>query len=152
MQYIVISDSHGRKGAIEEVLYRHPNRDVIFLGDGIRDIEELERSYPVSFIRVQGNNDFLAIGTQKSIILPVGSKRLFLTHGHEYGARGGIDTLIYTARLNGCDGVLYGHTHIQTTGERDGVFYLNPGAIGFLGDYALLTEKNGILTAELKKL
>lgn len=152
MQYIVISDSHGRKSAIEEVLYRHPNRDVIFLGDGLRDIEEIERRYPVSFLRVEGNNDFWAVNTARSIIVPMGSKKLFCTHGHEFGVRGGTDALLHTAKVNGCDGVLYGHTHIQTAQTRDGIFFLNPGALGFGGNYALLTEKDGELTAELKSL
>ena len=40
MKLIVISDTHGRPSRILEVLKRHPSYDaLIFLGDGLRDID-----------------------------------------------------------------------------------------------------------------
>jgi len=153
MQYVIISDSHGNLSAVEEVLYRHPNRDVIFLGDGLRDIERIEAYYSgISFLRVAGNNDFFAPNTAKTITVPMGKAALFCTHGHNYGVRESTDMLRYYAKHANCAAALFGHTHVPVNRTEEGVLLLNPGSIGYGGTYALLTEKDGKLSAELKEL
>ena len=47
---------------------------------------------------------------------------------------------------------LFGHTHVPVNRTEEGVLLLNPGSIGYGGTYALLTEKDGKLSAELKEL
>ncbi len=153
MQYVIISDSHGNSSAIEEVLYCHPNRDVIFLGDGIRDIERTESLYAgISFLRVAGNNDLFSLNAPKSITVPMGKHTLFCTHGHNYGVREGTDLIRHYAAASGCSAALFGHTHVPVNRTEEGILLLNPGSLGYGGTYALLTEKDGRLSAELKSL
>ena len=47
MKLLVLSDSHGYTRRLTEALDAHPDaRDVVFLGDGERDLEEVEWTYP----------------------------------------------------------------------------------------------------------
>ena len=47
------------------------------------------------------------------------------------------------AKENGCNIVLYGHTHQQLVDEYDGVTFINPGALKE-GNYALINENEVI--------
>jgi len=52
-----------------------------------------------------------------------------MTHGHEYRVKFGIREAEYTARRNGCDLLLFGHTHQPFTDYRDGLYLMNPGSV-----------------------
>ena len=53
MKIIVVSDSHGKQGILEQIVEKHPDADA-YLHCG--DIEDYAENYP-SYIVVQGNND-----------------------------------------------------------------------------------------------
>lgn len=151
-RYLVFSDSHGSLSSMEKALDKYPDLDVIFLGDGLSDIETLERLYPsVTFLRVAGNNDRLFPDAASEIVIPWGKHRLFCTHGHKYSGRAALAPLLSAAKGNHCDVLLYGHTHRAILQEAEGITVLNPGSVGFSGSYALLGENNGELTAEIVK-
>ena len=59
MRILVISDSHGRSGEIEKAIESHPDiKHVFFLGDCVRDIEDITYIYPDrSFYISEGNCD-----------------------------------------------------------------------------------------------
>ena len=152
MEFLIFSDSHGRATAMHEALARQV-RDpdaILFLGDGLRDAEWLDSGGSALFM-VRGNCDWFGGGdTPDEQTLPFEGHKLFLTHGHLYGVKGGIGALIAHAATLGADVVLFGHTHqpvCQTlpAGETVGATKLsrpmhlfNPGSIG-AGSFGTLT-------------
>ena len=60
MRIIVISDTHGRPSLIEKIIEAQPDaKDIFFLGDLIKDIEDMPFMYPSrNFHIVSGNCDY----------------------------------------------------------------------------------------------
>jgi putative phosphoesterase len=107
---------------------------VFFLGDGLLDIENIAVDFPaVMFYRVRGNCDFGGAfsDVKKTDILTLLGKRILLTHGDLYGVKGGVGGIISLGRKNGCDLVLFGHTHIpyEYYDSESGTYLFNPGSI-----------------------
>lgn len=130
MRLLVISDSHGMRRRIEDLIELHPEADaIVFLGDGERDIIPLKEFYPERrFICVAGNCDF-ASRHPDSVTELIGGKRIFCTHGHLYNAKSGEANLRAAARKAGADILLYGHTHTPVTAYDDGLYIMNPGTL-----------------------
>ncbi len=130
MRILVLSDIHGDSTSAMNAIVDQPTADIIlFLGDGIGAIEKLEQLYPhKTFYSVAGNCDFASI-EPTTRILELGGKRIFMTHGHEYRVKFGIENAVYTAKRNGCDILLYGHTHNPESHYNDGLHVLNPGSL-----------------------
>lgn len=133
MRIIVISDTHGSFHALESVFLRNSDADwFIHLGDGERDLDGFLAENPQftpKVVHVCGNCDPCSL-SPGFFILPVGGHRIYATHGHTFGVKSSIEILKRTARENGCDIVLYGHTHIRFNGYDDGLYILNPGSAG----------------------
>lgn len=129
MRILVVSDSHGRTSVLREILELHGTPNVIFLGDGLRDVEEMEQLYPDRrFYRVAGNCDFGASDLTTGRIEFAG-RRIFYTHGHTYHVKYGLRELKDAARRAGADIALYGHTHAAFFEYDDGLYIMNPGAV-----------------------
>lgn len=131
MRLIVISDTHGNLRAIENVFLRNSDADwFIHLGDGERELDDflLENpQYTSKVIHVAGNCDFgsLSSGFQ---ILPVIDHKIFITHGHLFAVKNSLEIIKKTAIENGCDIILYGHTHVRYNKFEEGLYILNPGS------------------------
>ncbi len=134
---------------------------VIFLGDGLRDLDRLEfGDTPVH--RVSGNCDLFSVGMidvcREEELIPIAGHRMLLVHGHKYGVKGGLGALISHAAKENADLVLYGHTHVPrldvlpigtTIGDRRlerEMYLFNPGSIGQGGSFGTLTlQGNNVL-------
>ena len=157
MEFLIFSDSHGRKRRIEEVVARQvrPVDAVFFLGDGVGDLDDRVNGIPV--IRVRGNCDWVFDATspiREEETVCFEGRRVFLTHGHRFGVKSGLGGLIRAARERGAEIVLYGHTHtpalerIPTGTEVGGepiskpIYCFNPGSIaeGSFGTLTLTPE------------
>ncbi len=139
MEILVFSDSHGHGGSMAEALLRQVKRPdvIIFLGDGIRDIDD----FGVPTYEVAGNCDFYSSSPTEQMI-EVASKRIFITHGHKYFVKESFSQLISAAARAGADMVLFGHTH-ECFEERLDIenkygiklkkplYIMNPGSIGY---------------------
>lgn len=113
MDLLIFSDSHGRADAMQAVLDRQIRTPdaVIFLGDGLRDIQWLDTNGSTLF-DVRGNCDwFLGGDTPDERTLSFEGHKLLLTHGHAYGVKGGTGALVKYAQSVGADIVMFGHTH-----------------------------------------
>lgn len=162
MNYLVISDIHGCRTAAEvfEEAYRiHQPEAVLCLGDVLyhgprnpvpenhdpKEVARVLNAYAERIFAVRGNCeaevdglmlDFPYNAEYSSFLL--GSRRVFMTHGHIYGP----DNI---PKLRPGDILLYGHTHIPDVSCRNGVYTLNPGSLTFPKEnhpksYAVLTE------------
>ena len=130
MYILVISDSHGRTCEIERVIEKHPDiRHIFFLGDCIRDVEDITYIYSDrTFHIVEGNCDGYSKYKSEEV-LDLYGKRIFFTHGHVYGVKSGMERLRKAAETISADLVLYGHTHIPKTEYEDGRYFVNPGSL-----------------------
>lgn len=128
MRILVLSDSHGNSFYAEKAIEMLCPDRLIFLGDGLREIENLSYIYSkIPFSAVRGNCDFYS-DEPAADILNVGSHKIFFTHGHLYRVKDGTDTLLSAAKQRGADIALYGHTHIARTEYSEGVYIINPGS------------------------
>ena len=80
---------------------------------------------------------------------------ILLTHGHLQNAKYGPDGLLRSARDNGCDLVIFGHTHEKLCEYHDGIYLVNPGSLGHPHDgvpsYAVIdVSQKGILVSHME--
>ena len=130
MRILVISDSHGRSREIEKAIEAQPEaKHIFFLGDCVRDIEDLVYCYPErNFHIVEGNCDgytmYKTVDAENLFC-----KRIVYTHGHSLGVKGGKARLYTLAKEQRADIVLFGHTHVAEAEYCDGTYFVNPGSL-----------------------
>ena len=151
---MIISDSHGRVDNIREVTERCKSaKEIIFLGDGLRDIEA---AWLDGAICVRGNCDlFDAQDTPDERILHFGEYTVMMTHGNAYSVKSGFERAAAVAAHRGADMLAFGHTHTRTdillpAGSEIGGVRLqkplrlfNPGALKD-GSFGTLTLRGGV--------
>ncbi len=126
MKFLVVSDSHGSIEEIDQVLKKHSDIDVIFhCGDVEYPKEEIDVR---NIICVNGNSGF-DTEFEDELTLTINGKKFFITHGHLYDVKSGIDTLKNAAKNLGIDFCLYGHTHVIHYENFNGMLVINPGSI-----------------------
>ena len=121
---LVLSDSHGGRAAIERVLMKESKSidALIFLGDGLRDLELALTLCPkLRAYSVAGNCDYGALEPTDGLAAFDGVV-IFYTHGHMYGEiRSG-----YAGRCRICPGCRGGavrsHPHPPCRDPQQGVF------------------------------
>ena len=100
---LVLSDSHGGRAAIERVLMKESKSidALIFLGDGLRDLELALTLCPkLRAYSVAGNCDYGALEPLDGLAA-FDSTVIFYTHGHMYGVKYDLDTLTDAAAARG---------------------------------------------------
>ncbi|TYQ14794.1 UNVERIFIED_CONTAM: hypothetical protein Cloal_1173 [Acetivibrio alkalicellulosi] len=130
MSILVFSDSHGNTNNIIKSIKKNKNFElVIHLGDFCRDMIIVKENFKdLKYEVVRGNNDWAReIPTEK--IIEVKGKKIFITHGHQYGVKSDYQRIINKGKLLNVDAVLFGHTHIAEEMFFDGMLVLNPGSI-----------------------
>lgn len=145
---IVASDSHGAAGALGRILEREADaKALIFLGDGLRDLGQVQQRFPRLWVySVRGNCDFAAFEPAEGLASFEGVL-FFYTHGDAYGVKYGREELAEAAKARGADAALYGHTHTAACEEIGGVTVFNPGSVARprRGEacYGVITVENG---------
>ena len=157
MKVLVFSDSHGFVGNIKKAIRQHPQIDyMIHLGDYGMDVEEIGYEFPYLTIEaVQGNCDRIREHPVEKVI-KLGGKSIFITHGHVYGVKYGLDTIISKGVQEDYDAILFGHTHQPLVDWRKGLLLVNPGSIsstrGTVGPtYAILDISDNGLNADIQR-
>jgi putative phosphoesterase len=141
VKLLVVSDTHGMSREVAKVVSRHPVEAVFHCGDFCTD-----RSQPPfqRMLLVRGNCDTdRTVPEERESVQ--GGLRIFQTHGHLYGVKQSILRLKYRAGEVGANVVLFGHSHVPTCVEDDGILFLNPGSLssprGYtVPTYAVLTQ------------
>ena len=124
MKIVVVSDSHGKKGILDEIYNQHQDADM-FLHCG--DILEDEYHYP-EYITVQGNND-LFYDYPMHRIINVGEHKIYMAQSHQFSYFKREEQMVKTAKQHQCDIFCFGHTHIAYDKVVDGVRLINPGSV-----------------------
>ena len=114
---------------MEKVLGERSSDVVIHLGDGAREAGQMSDAYPNrEFFIVSGNCD-MGVMAPDELLIEKRGVRIFLTHGHKYSVKFGLDRLISAAEKAGAQILLFGHTHAQQNTYTDGLYILNPGSL-----------------------
>ena len=156
MKICVFSDSHGLVDNMIAAIRLEKPEMCFFLGDGLRDLDEVMELFPdLPIYAVRGNCDFMH-DVNPEIVCSVDGVRIFATHGHMYNVKyeARLDSLTLAARNAGASVALFGHTHMQHMSDYAGVTRINPGTIGRsrYPCYAVLETSNGGLNADLRSL
>lgn len=133
MRILVVSDSHGRWGALYNVIQSQPTAEIIIhLGDGCEDLDRIRGEFPrQAMFSVAGNCDFFSVmNARGSDTLSIGETKIFFTHGHNYKVKSGYSLVEQAARERGAAICLFGHTHVPFTECRSGLYMMNPGSVG----------------------
>ncbi len=153
MRILVVSDTHGGSRALCCAIEQQPTaRTVIFLGDGLRDVESVQQRYPShTFYTVPGNCDMFS-DAPKIREEKLGGKRFFFTHGHIYDVKYGLYRLELAARERRADVALFGHTHQPYQEYADGLHLFNPGSLGHSGTYGFVDVVSGGVVTQVVSL
>ncbi|MBB5183610.1 YfcE family phosphodiesterase [Catenisphaera adipataccumulans] len=129
MKIIVASDSHGRNDILDRIQEQNPDAD-LYLHCG--DLEDDPIRYPM-WTFVQGNNDFFGTFARQRVI-PVLGHKILLIHSDRCSYFHREAHLSRMAKMESCDIVCYGHTHVSHIEVLDQVFLLNPGSVAWPRD------------------
>lgn len=129
MRIIVLSDTHGRLTAFEDIVNAHTEADIfIHLGDNEKEVDKMRLMYPqIKLLNVAGNCDFYSNSPIEDEII-CENKRIFFTHGHTYNVKHSLAHIIFKAKQNKADILIFGHTHTAYTSYDDGLYIMNPGS------------------------
>ncbi|AEG59210.1 metallophosphoesterase [Desulforamulus ruminis] len=128
MRILVVSDTHGRLGAVQHVIGQLGHVDLILhAGDHYRDGDNLAYMLEIPARGVIGNCDFPGEGPYDEL-LEVEGHKIFMTHGHRYGVKRDADAILQRAKILGASVAIYGHTHVAEYRCEDGIILMNPGS------------------------
>ena len=132
----VISDSHGSKQKLENLIFDSDFDYIFFLGDGLKDVEDIQDD---KIKKVSGNCDLFSM-EDSTISFVLNNVKILLTHGHLFNVKWGLNKLLEYAKKQSINLVCFGHTHKQFLQIAVGVTLLNPGSFKD-GKYAVLNIK-----------
>lgn len=131
MKILIVSDTHGRHGNLDEVLEREGKIDMlIHLGDVEGDEHYIEAiaEWPVHIL--SGNNDYFSyLPGEKEI--KIGRYKVFMTHGHGYYVSMNTRRLRDEAMSRGVDIAMFGHTHKPYLDVEGDLKVINPGSLSY---------------------
>lgn len=122
---------------------------IIHAGDHAKDAEDLQMIFPDIPVRyVRGNCDIS--NAPADLLLEIGGKRIFVTHGHLYGVKGDAEykELTEKAKSLQADAAIFGHTHVPFL-QKGTPTLINPGSMKSLHAYAVIEIEDDKLRAAL---
>ena len=131
MKILIVSDTHGRHGNLDEVLEREGKIDMLLhLGDVEDDEHYIEAIAECPVHILSGNNDYFShLPGEKEI--RIGKYRVFMTHGHGHYVSMNTKRLREVARARGVDIVMFGHTHKPYMDVEGDLKVINPGSLSY---------------------
>lgn len=130
MRIIVISDTHRDFSVLQRIVDKHRREADLFLhlGDGERECDDLLAIDPnLPLLAVRGNCDLASIAPVSRVVAAENVK-ILCCHGHTFGVKSGMQTLLDAARAQNCTIALYGHTHESVNRYEEGIYLMNPGS------------------------
>ncbi|MFV0381393.1 MAG: metallophosphoesterase family protein [Breznakia sp.] len=125
MKIVVVSDSHGLKDCLDDILALHSDASYfLHCGDICLDFDDMFPQFKI----VCGNNDYFD-SYPEEMLMEVGGHRILMLHSHRVSFYHREAHLVEKAKENNCDIVCFGHTHIAVHKIVDGIHVLNPGSL-----------------------
>lgn len=130
MKVLIVSDTHRRNENYFRVVKMHAPDMIIHCGDIEGSEYALSNAADCPVHMISGNNDFFS-DLPRELELNVGSRKIWVTHGHNYYVSMGNQRLKQEALAKGVDIVLYGHTHRPVLDMDGAVIAINPGSLSY---------------------
>lgn len=127
MNYLVVSDNHGDREILVELVHKYRDSVDLFLHCGDSELSPTDPLW-TDFEVVGGNCDYDPAFPEKRLI-KTQEDTLFMTHGHLFNVRFGLTHLALEAESSGATIALFGHTHEIGCEMHQQVLFLNPGSI-----------------------
>ncbi len=128
MRIGIMGDTHGNSFFIQQAVAAADSVDFwLHTGDFYRDAMFLSSFTGLAVTAVAGNCDGRA-EAKPDEFLEVEGYRIWLTHGHSYGVKLGLNELCEWARRYEADIVVFGHTHQAEILNEAGLLLINPGS------------------------
>lgn len=154
MKILVLSDSHGTAEYMHSAVKKERPDAIIHLGDHAADADALDREFPLlPLCRVKGNCDFYEERYPTERCIEWEGVKIFATHGHRYGVKGGLLRFQYAAMEKDAQVALFGHTHMPYCENMGELWLLNPGACGGRApSYGIIEIEDGSVRCCVKDL
>ncbi|MFA7468043.1 MAG: metallophosphoesterase [Desulfotomaculaceae bacterium] len=150
MRVGVISDTHGAVKEAARAVQQMGNIDaLIHAGDFYVDALYLKSELKVPVYAVVGNCDYPSDGPDE-LTITLDGHRVIITHGHLQRVKCGLQRLLYKAREDKVEAVVFGHTHVPLNLKENNILLFNPGSPfnplpGHIAGYGILEiDKQGI--------
>ena len=134
MRVLILGDTHAQDDIFLRILAAEKEYDAVLHTGDFEGSEFVYRELSdAPLYAIAGNNDFFT-DLQISEIVEFGKYRIYVTHGHLHGVSWDNSEVLKEARENGCNVVMYGHTHVpvlQQAVSDDGITVLNPGSLAY---------------------
>jgi putative phosphoesterase len=128
MKIGVVGDTHGSPEALQKIFASFSDVELFFhTGDHWQDGLKIEKKMGIPVYTVKGNCDRGEMSGE--LFIELNNKKFFVTHGHQYGVKYGLDVLASRAMQLKADYCIFGHTHKPVIEKMDEIWYLNPGSI-----------------------
>lgn len=148
MKVLILSDTHRAKRSMDRIvqLIKDEIDLIIHAGDNFRDTVYLKDETGKAIIGVAGNCDFENV--EREIEFECEGVKIFLTHGHSYGVKYGLNNLAREASKRGANIAIFGHTHCKEDRIVHGVQMINPGSLSLPrderhGSYVVMNIEDG---------
>lgn len=140
MKILVLSDSHASYSFMRLCIQKVKPQHVIHLGDFYEDAQVMQGENPhIRFHIVPGNCDKFRCDPNCPEIMcySIEGVRIYMTHGHRHNVKTSLFSLLFQARKENAQCVLFGHTHSPVCErQEDGMWVINPGSCGSYGGSA----------------
>ncbi|MGL5327995.1 MAG: metallophosphoesterase family protein [Peptostreptococcaceae bacterium] len=128
MKLGIVSDTHRMEKFINQAIPYLKECDlIIHAGDNFIDSKYIHKLTNVDIIAIKGNCDFDNV--ENEIVFEIENKTIFLCHGDRYGVSYDLDELEEKAKKENANIVIFGHTHVPLSIEKDEIWYINPGSL-----------------------
>ena len=126
---LIVSDTHGNNKTLGKLVNKYKHFEyLIHLGDHIWDLDNIE--FKGKTFSVKGNTDRFAKGDVEKVFTVEGYN-VWLTHGHLYNVKYGLNKLFYSALEKNVDIVFFGHTHVPLNIDYEDILFFNPGSLTY---------------------
>lgn len=128
MRIGVVSDTHGHSSSLQRVIAAAgPVDQWLHAGDYFYDGRQLAELTGLPVTGVAGNCDRTRVVPIDEYVEAAG-QTIWITHGHRYDVKYGMDQLLFWGREYGASVIVFGHTHVPYNCSHDGILLLNPGS------------------------
>lgn len=127
MKVLVVSDSHGDREILVELIERYKDKVDQLFHCGDSELEETDTVWDY-MTSVRGNMDYTNEYALTQVT-DIQNERIFVAHGHRLDVNYTMQELVDAAKEENADYAFFGHTHKAVVEKIDNIVVLNPGSI-----------------------